>query len=181
MLTESFPHSRNSEPPPTNSWRDSSRSLDYLVLVLFVVGCLSVGGLGGWLTAQSVDTWYRSLRHPPLTPPAGVFGPVWTTLYIFMGTAAWLVWRNRKIADVRTALSLFGVQLALNFAWSGFFFGLRNPGLALADIGVLWATIGATLFTFGRHSPAAAALLMPYWAWVSFAVYLNAGFWWLNR
>jgi len=179
MCTESSP--RQPISGQTTLSHGAYRPFDYLVLTLFVVGCLAVGGLGGWLTAQSVDTWYRSLRRPPFAPPDGVFGPVWTTLYFLMGTAAWLVWRNRKLADVRAALTLFAVQLFLNFAWSGLFFGLRNPGLALVDIGVLWVSIGATFFAFQRHSTAAAAMLAPYWAWVTFAGYLNAGFWWLNR
>jgi tryptophan-rich sensory protein len=147
----------------------------------FAGGCLAVGGLGGWLTASTVDSWYPTLVRPPFSPPNWIFGPVWTTLYVLMGVSAWLVWRTRRTTDIRGPMTLFAAQLALNLAWSGLFFGLANPGAALVDIVALWAAIIATMFWFRKHSTAAAALLAPYALWVTFAAYLNAGFWWLNR
>jgi benzodiazapine receptor len=82
---------------------------------------------------------------------------------------------------VRFALVVFIVQLALNALWSILFFGIQQPGWALVEIIVLWLAIGATIWLFWRVVPAAGALLLPYWAWVSFATALNASLWWLNR
>lgn len=147
---------------------------------------LIVGGLSGWVTAGSVTTWYPNLAAPPFAPPDWVFGPVWTTLYFMMGLAAYLVGRAARRSGgagrgVRQAHALFLVQLALNGAWSLLFFGLRSPGLALVDILLLWLAIGFTVRQFDRLSRPAALLLVPYWAWVTFAGVLNGGFWWLNR
>jgi tryptophan-rich sensory protein len=99
-----------------------------------------------------------------------------------MGVAASLVWlRGLDAPGVRLALAAFVVQLALNGLWSVVFFGMRQPGWALVEIIVLWVAIGATVWLFWRVVPAAGALLLPYWAWVSFASVLNASLWWLNR
>lgn len=150
-------------------------------LAVSSVVCLGAGAIGGILTAESVGTWYPTLRRPPLTPPDRVFGPVWTALYAMMAVAAWLVWRRRRDVDVRRPLVIFGVQLALNVVWSGLFFWGRNPGLALFEIVLLLVAVLLTTRTFRRVSPIAGALLLPYVAWVGFATYLNAGFWLLNR
>jgi tryptophan-rich sensory protein len=143
---------------------------------------LAVGGLSGYATSAGVAAWYPSLVKPSFNPPAWVFGPVWTALYLMMGVAAFLVWRRGLGAEgVRAALLLFAVQLALNGAWSLLFFGLRSPAWALVDIVALWLAIGGTAWLFWRVLPAAGLLLLPYWAWVSFAAVLNAAIWSLNR
>jgi benzodiazapine receptor len=156
----------------------STRPRDLLALMGFLALCLGAGGLGGWSTAQSVGSWYPTLVKPPFNPPAWIFGPVWTTLYVFMGVAAWRVWRK---AGWGTPLTLFAIQLALNSLWSFLFFGLRSPGLALLDIVPLLAFILLTWRAFRPIDRPAAALLVPYAAWVSFALLLNASIWWLNR
>lgn len=123
--------------------------------------------------------WFEQLNRPAWDPPNWVFGPVWTVLYILMGIAAWLVWdccRDRA----RTAITLFVVQLVFNAAWSAIFFGLQSPGLAFAEIIVLWALIVATTVAFWRHRTAAGVLLLPYLAWVSFAAVLNFTIWRMN-
>jgi tryptophan-rich sensory protein len=97
-----------------------------------------------------------------------------------MGIAAFLIWKAPQSAAQRVALTLFVVQLALNTLWSVIFFGLRNPGLALLEIIVLWVLILATIVAFARVRHAAAVLLVPYIAWVSFATILNYSFWALN-
>src|SRR5579871_6911215 len=107
---------------------------DWIALLIFFGICLAVGTSGSLFTASSVKTWYPGLLKPAGTPPAWVFGPVWSTLYLLMGTAAWLVWRQRSDSDVTLALTLFFAQLALNATWSFVFFGLRRPGLALLEI-----------------------------------------------
>ena len=121
-----------------------------LSLAIWLVLCLAAG----WVGSQFVPgAWYESLVKPAWTPPNSVFGPVWTTLYIMMGIAAWTVWRHRLYEAATLPLSLFAVQLILNSLWSYIFFGLHQPGAALIDILVLWLVLLATLtiaLTFRR-------------------------------
>jgi len=153
-----------------------------LKLVVSVAIPLTVGGLSGFATARGVADWYPTLTKPSFNPPAWVFGPVWTALYVMMGVAAFLIWRRGIDTDgVKLALTVFAVQLALNGLWSILFFGMQSPGWALVEIALLWLAIGATTVLFWRISPPAGCLLLPYWAWVSFASFLNASLWWLNR
>jgi tryptophan-rich sensory protein len=106
---------------------------------------------------------------------------VWTTLYILMAAAAWLVWRQGGWKVHRGPLGLFLLQWALNALWTPIFFALHHTGLAFAEIAVLWLTLAATLLSFWRVRDAAGALLAPYLAWVSFAAALNFAIWRLNR
>jgi tryptophan-rich sensory protein len=150
-----------------------------IALLLWLGICFAVAGLGTWWTAGEITDWYCELRRPAIAPPNWVFGPVWTVLYTLMAIAAWLVWELPS--QLRTCgLALFLVQLGLNLAWPFIFFRLRAIGTALADVILLWTGIGATVLLFGRIAPAAAWLMTPYWAWVTFAVILNAAFWRLN-
>lgn len=146
----------------------------WIGLAAFLVLCLAVGGGAGFMTAQSVITWFPTLVKPWFNPPPWIFAPVWTSLYMMMAVAAWLVWLRNG------SLVLFYVQLALNFAWSLLFFGLHSPALALVDIVALWIAILMTLLAFWKIDGRAGLLLVPYLAWVSFASVLNASIWWLN-
>ena len=151
-------------------------------LILAVAVPLAVGGLSGFATARGVDGWYPTLAKPPFNPPAWVFGPTWTVLYILMGVALFLVWRRGlDTSGVKLALVVFAVQLALNALWSILFFGMQSPAWAFAEILLLWLAIVATLWAFWRLSPVAGGLLVPYLAWVSFAAVLNGAIWILNR
>ncbi len=150
------------------------------MLILFFAICLGAGGLGSFFTASSVRDWYPQLRKPPGTPPSWVFGPVWTALYVLMAISAWLVWREYG-RGARPALLIFFGQLALNVAWSGIFFGSRMPGVAFAEIVLLWFAIAFNIFVFYPLQPVAAGLLVPYLAWVGYAAYLNLGICRLNR
>lgn len=153
-----------------------------LSLLLHVGGSLLAGVLGGLATRSSVGSWYLTLDKPSWNPPSWVFGPVWSTLYVLMGVAAWWVWRSAAAEEPkRRAARLFWAQLALNVLWSFLFFGLRSPALALAEILVLWAAILLTLRAFWHVRPLAGALLVPYLAWVSYATALTAAITWLNR
>jgi tryptophan-rich sensory protein len=125
--------------------------------------------------------WYAQLTKPAWNPPNWIFGPVWTALYTMMAVAAWLVWRRGGFAAQRQPLTLFLVQLLLNAAWSPLFFGLHNPGLALAEILLLWLAILGTLIAFWKVQRFAGVMLLPYLAWVSFATALNFSLWQLNR
>ncbi|HSJ08797.1 MAG TPA: TspO/MBR family protein [Longimicrobiales bacterium] len=123
--------------------------------------------------------WFDALRKPPFNPPSWVFAPVWTTLYVAMGVAAWLVW-DRHRTSANPALALFVIQLVANAMWSWLFFGRQSPGAALVDIVVLWFLILGTMWAFWRLRPAAGMLLLPYIAWVTFATALNFEIWRLN-
>jgi len=153
---------------------------NWLVLILFFAVCLGAGGVGSFLTANSVRDWYPRLRKPPGTPPSWVFGPIWTTLYVLMAISAWLVWREYHRGAL-PALLIFFAQLALNVAWSGIFFGSRMPGAALMEILILWLATAFNILIFYSLLPVAAYLLLPYWLWVTYAMYLNFGIWRLNR
>lgn len=156
------------------------RERPLLTLAAVVLVCELVGIVGAVFTATGVESWYATLNQPELAPPNWVFGPVWTTLYALMGVAAWLVWREGTGRARQVALGLFGVQLALNFSWSFVFFGAEAILPALVVILVLLFFIGTTATAFWRIDRRAALLLVPYLAWVSFATYLNYGFWVLN-
>lgn len=146
-----------------------------------VLVCEAVGLLAGWATRTSVTTWYPTLVKPSFTPPGWVFAPVWTLLYAFMGIAAFLVWRRGlRRARVRSALTAFGVQLLLNAGWSFAFFGAQSPALGLVVILFLWGTLAWTVDRFFRIQRAAGWLLVPYLAWVTYALVLNAGIWGMN-
>lgn len=140
------------------------------------------GGIGGWATARGVVEWYPTLVKPPFNPPAWVFGPVWTLLYILMGVALFLVWsKGFHRSAVRKAVGFFGLHLLLNVFWSYLFFGARAPGWALVEILILWVAIVWTLVLFSRIKRTAGWLLVPYLAWVTFASVLNSAIWLLNR
>lgn len=124
--------------------------------------------------------WYANLRRPPFAPPNWVFGPVWTLLYIAIATAGWLVWRHPQRDRARPLLLLWAVQMTLNALWTVLFFGLHAPGLALIEIVALLAAIAAFILFALPLVPLAAALFVPYLAWVAFATLLNAAFWRLN-
>lgn len=149
-------------------------------LFVAIAICFAAAGLGGLVTTPQIPGWYATLAKPTWNPPAWIFGPVWSLLYLLMAVAAWLVWRQAGIAGARLPLGLFAVQLTLNSLWSVLFFGLHSPGAAAAEILLLWGAILATLITFWQRSKLAGGLLVPYLAWVSFATVLNVTIWRLN-
>lgn len=157
-----------------------SFSIRLWALLATVILCLGTGAIGSLLTAASVRNWYPTLRKPSWTPPDWLFAPVWTLLFLLMAVSAWMVWSRVGFRAARISLCLFLVQLVLNVGWSGFFFALQRPDIALIEILLLWAAIAATLVSFGRVSRLSAALLVPYLLWVSYAAALNGAIWWLN-
>ena len=154
----------------------------YLKILIFVVICLAVGYLSGIVTKSSVETWFPTLKKPSFNPPNWAFPVAWTTLYIFMGVAAGLIWDKIEIKkeEVQKALLFFFIQLALNALWSILFFGLKNPLLALVEIVLLWLMIYETFMKFNKIDKIAGYLFIPYLFWVTFAIILNANIWWLN-
>ena len=108
---------------------------DLIGLVAFVALYLGISAIGGWITAESVGTWYRTLQKPVFNPPDWVFAPVWTALYLMIAGAGWRVWRSHGMAGVRFAMAAYAVQLALNLAWSFLFFGGRMDARPLRPVG----------------------------------------------
>lgn len=149
-------------------------------LIVFMLLCLSVGGLGAVATTPEIQGWYSTIRKPSWNPPNSIFGPVWTTLYIMMAIAGWVVWKREGFKAAVLPLSLFALQLGLNLAWSFLFFAWHQPGWAFAEIVILWLAIFATLWSFFRRSRTAGWLMVPYLSWVTFATVLNFAIWRLN-
>ena len=128
----------------------------------------------------SVSGWYEALNKPSWSPPAWVFGPAWTVLYLMMAVAAWLVWSSGGWAAQKRPLGLYLVQLALNALWTPLFFGLHLPGLAMVEMVLLWVAVAVTVVSFWRVRRAAGLLLVPYLLWLTFAAALNYTIWSLN-
>ena len=156
--------------PPARQW---------WTVLPFLVAVTAVAGLGGLAAAGSQAT-YRALELPPYAPPSWLFGPVWSVLYLLMAVAAWLVWREATHPARAQALGLFVVQLVANALWSWFFFAWHNGAGAFVDVLVMLALILATMAAFWRIRRAAALLMLPYLAWVSFASVLTWTVWQAN-
>lgn len=142
-------------------------------LSLSIIIPLVAGFLGSFFTGPAVKTWYLVINRPSWNPPSWLFAPVWTTLFIMMGIALYLVWSAKSSEKVKSALKIFWAQLFLNVLWSVFFFGMGNFWLAFAEIVLLWIFIALTIVDFSKVNKIAGWLLVPYLLWVSFASYLN--------
>jgi len=155
--------------------------MNYKKLILSILIPVAVGAISGFFTNSGVEGWYAVANKPSFNPPNWIFAPVWTSLYILMGIAMYLIW-NAAIDDKkkRRALLLYALQLMLNFLWSFIFFEMQQPGAALIEIILMWFSILLTLLAFGKINKAAAWLLVPYLCWVSFAIVLNYEIWRLN-
>ena len=150
-------------------------------LIVAILVCQLAGFVGSIFTSPAISGWYASIQKPLFNPPNWVFAPVWTTLFLLMGISLYLIWdKGLEKKDVKLAVSVFGVQLALNIVWSFLFFGLQSPFLAFIEIVLLWIAILATIILFYRISKKAGLLLAPYLLWVSFAAFLNYSIWILN-
>lgn len=150
-----------------------------LGLVGWLAASFIAGGVGAAATAQAAS-FYGQLIQPAWAPPAWLFGPVWSTLFVMMALSAWLVWREHGIRGASAALTLFVAQLCANALWSWLFFAWHLGAAALAEVLLLWLLIAATMLAFWRLHRLAALLLAPYLAWVSFAAALNLSLWRLN-
>ncbi|MBQ7125234.1 MAG: tryptophan-rich sensory protein [Clostridia bacterium] len=149
---------------------------------LIAVGIpLAVGGLSALLSRRGTEM-YETIAKPPLSPPGWLFPVVWTILFILMGIASYLVYNSGEDeVKVRNALTVYGVQLAVNFFWSLIFFNMQNYLFAFIWLILLWVLIVATIILFFRISEVAGYLLVPYLLWVSFAGYLSYSVYILNR
>ena len=152
----------------------------WLSFFAFILLCALVELVGGAWTRESVGTWYPKLIKPSWTPPAWVFGPVWSCLYLMIAVSGWLLYRAEYSQQRRLALLFYSAQLVLNFAWSFLFFFLQSPLLGLIDIALLCLAVMLTIYKAWPLHRTAALLLVPYLLWVLYAASLNAGIWLLN-
>lgn len=140
-------------------------------MVLAVTLPVGLGAITGFATREGPQSsWYKSLRKPSWQPPAYLFGPVWSLLYVLMGIASWRVW---KAGGRGQPLVLYGVQLAMNVAWSFLFFNAKSLKWALVNIVALLGVLAATTASFYKVDPVAGYLMTPYLAWVAFATALT--------
>lgn len=157
------------QPGPGMNWSK------WATLAVFVIGTLGMGTLIGMLTLPG--EWYAALDKPFFNPPNWIFGPVWTILYIMIAIAGWRIWqRNFK----GLSMQVWFAQLAANFMWSPVFFAMHQLGLALAIIAIMVLLTVIFIRSTWHSDRAAAMLMLPYLAWISFAALLNASLWAMN-
>ena len=167
----------------STSYRGRNSRPNWLVLLAFIGANLAAAAVGALLSpggSPSAARWYAMLAKPDWAPPNTWFGPVWTVLYVLIGVAAWLIWRERYHRGRAAALAAYAFQFMLNALWAPVFFGAKNIGAGLFLIVALWLSILWTVREFAAVKPSAAWLLAPYCIWVTFAGALNFAYWKLN-
>ena len=153
----------------------------YWKLFISIFICEVIGISSAIISNTNNSIWFDTIKKPTWNPPAYLFGPVWTILYLLMGIALWIVWEAEiNYAKKINAISLFFLQLFFNFCWSILFFKYHFIGLALLDILIMLTSIATTMFAFATIDKKAIWLLIPYIAWVSFATILNFTIWIMN-
>jgi translocator protein len=150
-----------------------------LIIAIFICEFIGIGS--ALISNSGNNVWFDSVNKPKWNPPAYLFAPVWTILYLLMGISLWLIW-NKEVPYFKkqNAIGLFFLQLFFNFCWSILFFKYHFMGLALLDILIMIITISATIFVFSTIDKKASWILTPYILWVSFATLLNFTFWVMN-
>ena len=167
----------------TTSYRGRNSRPNWLALAVFIGLAFSAGALGAIFSpggSARAAEWYAMLLKPAWSPPVRWFGVVWMALYLLMGSAAWLVWRERYHRERAAALTAYAIQLLLNALWAPLFFGARNIGAGLFVAVALWLTVIWTVREFAAVRAVAAWLMAPYVIWASFAMALNLSIWRLN-
>ena len=149
--------------------------------LFWVLGTEAVGALSGWLTRDGMELYKSQVIKPALSPPPVVFPIAWCILYALMGIGMARVVLSARSEERADAIQVYLIQLAVNFAWSIFFFNLQTYVGALAVLLLLLGLILWMISRFDRVDKPAARLQIPYLLWVTFAAYLNAGVWYLNR
>ena len=151
--------------------------IKYLSLFLILATTFLASALGGYVTSVYKEPWYSQLVLSPLSPPAWVFGPVWSTLYVFMSIAIWRAWdltRNKQL------LKIYFLHLFFNATWSVIFFGFHNIGLALVDLIIILIFITLLMKIYYKISKTSFYLMVPYLIWTSYAFILNTSIFILN-
>jgi len=176
---------------------------NWVKLVTSIIICEVAGVVGTLFTTPQIGTWYQTIKKPSFNPPNWIFGPVWTTIFVLMGIALYLVWeKNWEPHDLKISkgkpwnkfskkfyngnwrklniILIFSVQLILNILWSLVFFGMNSPMGGFFVLVMLWFAILFMIINFYRVSKATLWLLLPYILWVSFAGVLNFSIWIIN-
>lgn len=156
----------------TNNWK---------TYAFWIVLAEAVGALSGWLTREGTRVFSETAVQPPLSPPMILFPIVWGILYLLMGIGAARVSLTPPSQSRSRGLNLFVLQLVVNFFWSLIFFNAQAYGFAFFWLLLLWVLVLIMILSFRKTDPAAAKLQIPYLLWLTFAAYLNAGVWYLNR
>jgi len=151
--------------------RSARQSLSSLAVVVAVTAIAPLLGA----RSSKPGRWYRSLRKPPQTPPAWVFGPAWTGLYALSAWSVWRIWRSPASRPRRAALTLWGLQHGMNAAWSPIFFGAHRPRAALVDLVAMFTAATAYAVAAAKVDRTAAGLIAPYVGWLAYAGSINAG------
>jgi benzodiazapine receptor len=168
----------------STSYRGRNSRPNWLILAAFIAAALAAGALNAVFSpavSEAAKHWYAMLAKPEWAPPNTWFGPVWTALYVLMGTAAWFIWRERYHRSRTAALAAYTIQLLLNAAWAPLFFGAKNIGAGLFVIITLWLSIVWTIREFAAVKAGAAWMLVPYLIWAGFSSALNLAMWKLNQ
>lgn len=150
-----------------------------LKLIICLIVPMLVGGISGVATVAGIKDWYVHLNKPFFNPPNYLFGPVWSILYLLMGISLFMILQSKSITK-KKAISIFFVQLFLNFWWSFLFFKFQLLGISLIEIVLMWLSILWMIIEFKKINKTAAYLQIPYLAWVTFASLLNLAIWYLN-
>jgi len=149
----------------------------YLSLGLILLVTFLASGIGSFVTSSFKEPWYSEILLPSFNPPSWVFGPVWTTLYIFMSIAAWLVWQ--QISD-KKIIQIYFVHLFFNSIWSVIFFGFHQIFFALIDLGIILVFIIWLMRIYYQVNKISFLLMIPYLLWSSYALILNGAIFYLN-
>ncbi|MFU8861181.1 MAG: TspO/MBR family protein [Cyclonatronaceae bacterium] len=150
----------------------------FAALIFFLALPQAAGFLGSFFTRPAIQGWYLSLDKPWFTPPEIVFPIVWPALFLLMGIASYLVWKERNhVPAARQGLYLYATQLSLNVAWSILFFSIKSPEAAFYEIIVLILAVLATTIAFFRSRILAGWLMVPYIIWLLYAAMLNYSIW----
>lgn len=156
------------------------KNIQWKPLIIAAVIPLAVGGAAALIVNGGFRD-FETLNKPPLSPPAWAFPAAWTVLYVLMGIASYLVYVSDKYPGrIERALTVYAVQLVMNFCWTLIFFNLRLYLAAFIWLVLLWLAIVWTALLFRYISKTAGRLMLPYLAWVAFAGYLNMGVYILN-
>ena len=149
----------------------------YLSLGLILLVTFLASGIGSFVTSSFKEPWYSEILLPSFNPPSWVFGPVWTTLYIFMSIAAWLVWQ--QISD-KKIIQIYFVHLFFNSIWSVIFFGFHQIFFALIDLGIILVFIIWLMRIYYQVNKISFLLMIPYLLWSTYALLLNGSIYYLN-
>ena len=147
-------------------------------LAISLAVSLGTGFLSGLVTMLGMES-FKNANKPQLTPPEFIFPIVWTILFILMGISAYMIYRSEKQEKTK-ALTVYGIQLLVNFFWPIFFFNCSAYLFSFIWILFLWLLIIMMIKLFYPISKTAALLQIPYLIWVTFAAYLNFGVYLLN-